>query len=206
MNNLIVILHVTVNVVATLFCSSSVKPPTSSTRPCLHVSTHSTMSKSCQFFYGYQSWQNSYRIYGVIFICIESNKYPIGLTGTSVTTCKAIWRENERTTMLCTFYGGYCSLWPNRTARSLSRAWPSLPRAHNHIGGATTVPLHHKKCLLCYVLIYMVVGFTPEDIRGLTVDLINSCRNRPIASESATWWSSSVFRVLTIGIATLHST
>ena len=30
------------------------------------------------FFIGiwYQSWQNSYRIYGVIFICIESNKYP----------------------------------------------------------------------------------------------------------------------------------
>ena len=162
MNNLIVILHVTVNVVATLFCSSSVKPPTSSTRPCLHVSRHSTMSKSCQFFYWYQSWQNSYRIYGVIFICIESNKYPIGLTGTSVTTCKAIWRENERTTMLCTLYGGYCSLWPNRTARSLSRAWPSLLRAHNHIDGATAVPLHHKKCLLCYVLIYMVVGFTPS--------------------------------------------
>ena len=61
--------------------------------------------------------------------------------------------------MLCTFYGGYCSLWPNRTARSLSRAWPSLLRAHNHIGGATAVPLHHKKCLLYYVLIYMVVGF-----------------------------------------------
>ena len=78
--------------------------------------------------------------------------------------------------MLCTFYGGYCSLWPNRAARSLSRAWPSLLRAHNHIGGATAVPLHHKKCLLCYVLIYMVVGFTPEDIRGLPVDLINSCR------------------------------
>ena len=30
-------------------------------------------------------------------------------------------------------------------------------------------------------------SFTPEDIRGLPlVDLINSCRNRPIASESAT--------------------
>ena len=60
--------------------------------------------------------------------------------------------------MLCTFYGGYCSLWPNRTARSLSRAWPSLLRAHNHIGGATAVPLHHKKCLLCSVLIYIVLG------------------------------------------------
>ena len=59
--------------------------------------------------------------------------------------------------MLCTFYGGYCSLWPNRTARSLSRAWPSLLRAHNHIGGATAVPLHHKKCLLCSVLIYIVL-------------------------------------------------
>ena len=56
------------------------------------------------------------------------------------------------------FYGGYCSLWPNRTARSLSRAWPSLLRAHNHIGGATAVPLHHKKCLLCSVLIYIVLG------------------------------------------------
>ena len=55
------------------------------------------------------------------------------------------------------FYGGYCSLWPNRTARSLSRAWPSLLRAHNHIGGATAVPLHHKKCLLCSVLIYIVL-------------------------------------------------
>ena len=52
----------------------------------------------------------------------------------------------------------YCSLWPNRTARSLSRTWPSLLRAHNHIGGATAVPLHHKKCLLCSVLIYMVVA------------------------------------------------
>ena len=60
--------------------------------------------------------------------------------------------------MLCTFYGGYCSLWPNRTVRSLSRAWPSLLRAHNHIGGATAVPLHHKKCLLCSVLIYIVLG------------------------------------------------
>ena len=59
--------------------------------------------------------------------------------------------------MLCTFYGGYCSLWPNRTARSLSRTWPSLLRAHNHIGGATAVPLHRKKCLLCSVLIYMVL-------------------------------------------------
>ena len=29
-------------------------------------------------------------------------------------------------------------------------------------------------------------SFTPEDIRGLPVHLINSCRNRPIASESAT--------------------
>ena len=29
-------------------------------------------------------------------------------------------------------------------------------------------------------------SFTPEDIRGLPVDLINSCRNRLIASESAT--------------------
>ena len=29
-------------------------------------------------------------------------------------------------------------------------------------------------------------SFTPEDIRGLPVDLINSCSNRPIASESAT--------------------
>ena len=29
-------------------------------------------------------------------------------------------------------------------------------------------------------------SFTPEDIRGLPVDFINSCRNRPIASESAT--------------------
>ena len=29
-------------------------------------------------------------------------------------------------------------------------------------------------------------SFTPEDIRVLPVDLINSCRNRPIASESAT--------------------
>ena len=29
-------------------------------------------------------------------------------------------------------------------------------------------------------------SFTPEDIRGLPVDLINSCRNRPIASASAT--------------------
>ena len=57
----------------------------------------------------------------------------------------------------CTFYGGYCSLWPNRTARSLSRAWPSLLRAHIHIGGATAVPLHHKKCLLCSVFIYMVL-------------------------------------------------
>ena len=47
-NNLIVIL--TVKDVATLFCSSSVKPPTSNTRPSLHVSTHSTMSKSCKFF------------------------------------------------------------------------------------------------------------------------------------------------------------
>ena len=55
------------------------------------------------------------------------------------------------------FYGGYCSLWPNRTTRSLSRAWPSLLRAHNHIGGATAVPLHHKKCLLCSVLIYIVL-------------------------------------------------
>ena len=62
--------------------------------------------------------------------------------------------------MLCTFYGGYCSLWPNRTARSLSRAWPSLLRAHNHIGGATAVPLHHEKCLLCSVLIYIVLGCT----------------------------------------------
>ena len=61
--------------------------------------------------------------------------------------------------MLCTFYGGYCSLWPNRTARSLSRAWPSLLRAHNHIGGATAVPLHHKKCLLCSVLIYIVLDW-----------------------------------------------
>ena len=60
--------------------------------------------------------------------------------------------------MLCTFYGGYCSLWPNRTARSLSRAWPSLLRAHNHIGGATAVPLHRKKCLLCSVLIYIVLA------------------------------------------------
>ena len=58
------------------------------------------------------------------------------------------------------FYGGYCSLWPNRTARSLSRAWPSLLRAHNHIGGATAVPLHHKKCLLCSVLIYIVLDAT----------------------------------------------
>ena len=58
------------------------------------------------------------------------------------------------------FYGGYCSLWPNRTARSLSRAWPSLLRAHNHIGGATAVPLHHKKCLLCSVLIYIVLDST----------------------------------------------
>ena len=49
-------------------------------------------------------------------------------------------------------------LWPNRTARSLSRAWPSLLRAHNHIGGATAVPLHHKKCLLCSVLIYIVLA------------------------------------------------
>ena len=40
------------------------------------ISAHSTMSKSCQFFYRYQSWQNSYRIYGLIYICIESNKYP----------------------------------------------------------------------------------------------------------------------------------
>ena len=58
------------------------------------------------------------------------------------------------------FYGGYCSLWPNRTARSLSMAWPSLLRAHNHIGGATAVPLHHKKCLLCSVLIYIVLDET----------------------------------------------
>ena len=36
-------------------------------------------------------------------------------------------------------------------------AWPSLLRAHNHIGGATAVPLHHKKCLLCSVLIYIVL-------------------------------------------------
>ena len=56
------------------------------------------------------------------------------------------------------FYGGYCSLWPNRTARFLSMAWPSLLRAHNHIGGATAVPLHHKKCLLCSVLIYIVLA------------------------------------------------
>ena len=42
------------------------------------------------------------------------------------------------------------------------RAWPSLLRAHNHIGGATAVPLHHKKCLLCSVLIYMVVGQMTE--------------------------------------------
>ena len=34
LQNLIVILHMTVKDVATLFCSSSVKPPTSSTRPC----------------------------------------------------------------------------------------------------------------------------------------------------------------------------
>ena len=66
--------------------------------------------------------------------------------------------------MLCTFCGGYCSLWPNRTARSLSRAWPSLLRAHNHIGGATAVPLHHKKCLLCSVLIYMVLGIAVSAI------------------------------------------
>ena len=66
--------------------------------------------------------------------------------------------------MLCTFYGGYCSLWPNRTARSLSRAWPSLLRAHNHIGGATAVQLHHKKCLLCSVLIYMVVDSIPKTV------------------------------------------
>ena len=59
------------------------------------------------------------------------------------------------------FYGGYCGLWPNRTARSLSRAWPSLLRAHNHIGGATAVPLHHKKCLLCSVLIYIVLVHSP---------------------------------------------
>ena len=64
--------------------------------------------------------------------------------------------------MLCTFYGGYCSLWPNRTARSLSRAWPSLLRARNHIGGATAVPLHHKKCLLCSVLIYIVLDLVPR--------------------------------------------
>ena len=47
-------------------------PPVALDRPCLHVSTHSTMSKSWQFFYCYQSGQNSYRINGVIFICIES--------------------------------------------------------------------------------------------------------------------------------------
>ena len=37
---------------------------------------------------------------------------------------------------------------------------PSLLRAHNHIGGATAVPLHHKKCLLCSVLIYIVLVST----------------------------------------------
>ena len=66
--------------------------------------------------------------------------------------------------MLCTFYGGYCSLWPNRTARSLSRAWPSLLRAHNLIGGATAVPLHRKKCLLCSVLIYIVLVHTATTV------------------------------------------
>ena len=79
------------------------------------------------------------------------------------------------------FYGGYCSLWPNRTVRSLSMAWPSLLRAHNHIGGATAVPLHHKKCLLCSVLIYIVLG----DITMLCNDVIvftgiSRTRTRPI--------------------------
>ena len=81
--------------------------------------------------------------------------------------------------MLCTFYGGYCSLWPNRTA--LSRAWPSLLRAHNHIGGATAVPLHHKKCLLCYVLIYMVVD---QGWYG------GSCYERQQIHCGATFWST----------------
>ena len=67
------------------------------------------------------------------------------------------------------FYGGYCSLWPNRTARSLSRAWPSLLRAHNHIGGATAVPLHHKKCLLCSVLIYIVLAPASSRRQSLTI-------------------------------------
>ena len=36
----IVILYVTVKDVATLFCSSSVKPPTRGTRPCLYTFLH----------------------------------------------------------------------------------------------------------------------------------------------------------------------
>ena len=82
------------------------------------------------------------------------------------------------------FYGGYCSLWPNRTARSLSRAWPSLLRAHNHIGGATAVPLHHKKCLLCSVLIYIVL------------DLVGNSYFRPAQSskpfDSSAHWLEPV--------------
>ena len=47
-------------------------------------------------------------------------------------------------------------------------------------------------------------SFTPEDIRGRPVDLINSCRDHPIASDSLI--VIGLPGVLTIGIATLRST
>ena len=48
-------------------------------------------------------------------------------------------------------------------------------------------------------------SFTPEDIRGRPVDLITSCRDRPIASDSL-MIVIGLPGVLTIGIATLRST
>ena len=50
-------------------------------------------------------------------------------------------------------------------------------------------------------------SFTPEDIRGQPVDLINSCPDRPIASDTS--HINIVIglpSVLTMGIATLRST